>query len=187
MGIVTVLAGVALFAASGLLIVFFVNQSETADRAANWFFLAFYVLMAWSAIEVHRFYADSAGYTWILTVVVVAALTTSFVSTLLVVAGRVPFTRVATPTTVGFLVLMLWMLAVSILILTKGGLTEGLGWLGVATMTLGLLVVGGLSTDREMLTGEKVPGKGVLGFFVVILVGLTTWIIWLGLAATTAI
>ncbi len=129
MGIVTVVAGFTMLVAAGLLTIFFINQNETADRASNWFFLLFYALMTWAALDVHRFYVEAAGYTWVLTVVVVAALATLFILTVFVVSGRIPFERVAMVSTFGFVVLMLWMLGVSVLILTKGGLPETLGWL----------------------------------------------------------
>ncbi len=54
-------------------------------------------------------------------------------------------------------------------------------------MSLGVLVVGGLMTDRQLMTGEKMPGKGLTAVFILILAGLTTWIVWLGLAAVSPV
>ncbi len=185
MGTTTAVAGIALLIASILLLTFFVRQSEVADRAANWFFLAFYGLMAVGAGGVHGFYAGTTAWMWIPTIGVIGVLAVQFAATVLVLSGRTTFEKVALVSTLGFVVLMLWMLAVSILVLTQGGLPRGLGWLGVVTMSIGAIVIGAVTTDRELVTGAKMPGKALMALFVPILLGMTTWIVWLGVAPTT--
>lgn len=187
MGLQTVLAGIALLVASGLLLLFFVAGNEAADRASNWFFLAFYALMAWTVVEVQRFYGDVNGFVWVVTIVALVALVVLIVSTLGVVLGIVQFTRVAIPTTVAFLVLMVWMLAVSVLIVIEGGLPAALGWFGIGVMAVSLVVVGLAVTDQAMMRGEKTPGPILNAAYGLILVGLTVWIVWLGAASTSVL
>ena len=187
MGAQTVIAGLALLMATGLLIYFFATENETADKASNWFFLVFYGLMAWTVAEVHRVYVEVGGFVWVLTIVGLAALAVLFVGTLLIVLNVIDFRRVAMVTTGAFLVVMLWMLAISILIVTQGGLPDALGWLGIGVMALGLVVIGVAATDRELMTGEKTPGPGLNAVYGLILVGLTVWIVWLGVAPVTSL
>jgi hypothetical protein len=175
-GLQTVLAGIALLVASGLLLLFFVAGNEAADRLSNWFFLAFYALMAWTVVEVQSFYGDVGGFVWVVTIVALVALAVLILSTLGVVLGLVEFTRVAIPTTVAFLVLMVWMLAVSILIVIEGGLPAALGWFGIGVLAVSLV-----------MRGEKTPGPILNAAYGLILVGLTVWIVWLGAASTSAL
>ncbi|HEY5578747.1 MAG TPA: hypothetical protein VIL12_03540 [Acidimicrobiia bacterium] len=180
MGVPTILAGIALLAAAGLLLVFFATENETADKVSNWFFLAFYALMAWTVVEVHQQYVGQAALTWLLTVAALGALGVLFVTTLLVVLGRIDFRRIAMLSTVAFLVLLLWMLGVSILIIAEGGLPTALGWLGVGIMTVSLILVGYVATDRELLRGEKTPGAVLNVLMGLVLIGVTVWVVWLG-------
>ena len=182
MGVQTILAGVALLVAAGLLIYFFATENETADKASNWVFLVFYGLMAWTVVEVHGVFVGVGEFMWILTIVVLAALTVLFVATLLVVLDLIDFRKVALVTTGAFLILMLWMLAMSILIVTQGGLPTALGWLGIGVMSASLIVIGIAVTDRKLMTGEKTPEPLINVLYGLILVGLTVWIIWLGAA-----
>lgn len=185
MGPQTIVAGLALLAAAGLLIYFFATENETADKASNWFFLVFYGLMGWTVVEVHSVYIDVGDIVWVLTLVGLAALVVLFVSTLLIVLELVEFERLAMLTTGAFLVLMLWMLAISILIVTQGALPIALGWLGIGVMAVSLLVVGLAATDRKLMMGEKTPGPLLNTVYGLILVGLTVWIVWLGAAPIT--
>ncbi len=185
MGVAAVLAGVSLFVASGLLIVFFVTENETADRASNWVFVAFYVLMVWTVIEVHRFYVDEAAWVWAATVVALVVLVLLFVTQLLIVLGRLDFRRVAIATTIGFVVILLWMLATSVLVISEGGLPEALGWFGIGVITIAVVVIGISATDRELIMGEKTPGPVVNVLYGLVLLGLTAWLIWLGAATPT--
>lgn len=187
MGLQTILAGIALLAAAGSLIFFFVTENETADKASNWFFLVFYVLMAWTVIEVHNLYIDVGSFVWVLTVVGMAALAVLFVGTLLIVLDMIGFEKIAMVTTVAFLVVMLWMLAISILIVAQGALPEALGWLGIGVMAISLIVVGFTATDRELMMGEKMPGPALNSVYGLILAGLTAWIVWLGAAPLTSL
>lgn len=186
MGLQTILAGIALLAAAGLLIAFFVTENEIADRASNWFFLVFYGLMGWTIVEVHDVYIDVGSFVWVLTVLGLAATAVLFIGTLLIVFELVDFRRVAMLTTLAFLVLMLWMLSVSVLVVTQGALPAGLGWLGIGVMAVSLIVVGLTATDREMIMGEKMPGPVLNAVYGIILAGLTVWIIWLGAATLTS-
>lgn len=186
-GAQTVIAGLALLVAAGLLIYFFATENETADKASNWFFLVFYGLMAWTVVEVHGVYVDVGAFVWVLTIVGLAALTVLFVGTLLIVLNVIDFRRVAMITTGAFLIVMLWMLAISILIVTQGGLPDALGWLGIGVMALSLAVVGIGAIDRQLMMGEKTPGPGLNTVYGLILVGLTVWIVWLGAAPVTSL
>ena len=187
MGSQTIIAGLALLVAAGLLIFFFVTENETADKASNWFFLVFYGLMAWTVVEVHSVYVDIGAAVWVLTIAGLAALAVLFVGTLLIVLDLIDFRKVAMITTGAFLIVMLWMLAVSILIVSRGGLPNPLGWLGIGIMSASLLVIGVAATDRELIMGEKTPGPGLNALYGLIFVGLTVWIVWLGAARVTTL
>lgn len=187
MGPQTIIAGIALLAAAGSLVFFFVTENETADKASNWLFLIFYGLMAWTVVEVHLLYIDVGSFVWVLTVVGITALAVLFVSSLLIVLEVMGFEKVAMVTTVAFLVVMLWMLAISILIVTRGALPAALGWLGIGVMAVSLVVVGFTATDRELIMGEKMPGPALNTVYGLILAGLTVWIVWLGAAPLTSL
>ncbi len=182
MGAVTVLAGVALAAAAILLMVFFVTESEAADKASNWFFLAFYLFMAWTVREVHQLYETNVSLMWLFTIAALAVLVFQFVTTLLIVLGRLDFRRIALASTLTWIVLLLWMLGISIVIVVEGLLPSALGWLGIGVISFSIVVLAFLTRDRELLQGEKTPSPLTNVAFGLILVGLTTWIIWLGLA-----
>ncbi len=187
MGPQTIIAGIALLAAAGSLLLFFVTENETADKASNWFFLVFYGLMAWTVVEVHNLYIEVGGFVWVMTVVGLAALAVLFVGSLLLVLEMIGFEKVAMLTTVAFLVVMAWMLTVSILIVTQGALPVTLGWLGIGVMAVSLIVVGFTATDREMLLGEEMPGPALNTVYGLVLAGLTAWIVWLGTAPVTSL
>ena len=180
MGVPTVVAGITLLVAAGLLVVFLATENETAEKASNWFFLTFYALMGWTVVEVHQQFVEQAALTWLLTVAALGALGVLFVTTLLVVLGRIDFRRIAMLSTVAFLVLVVWMLGVSILIITEGGLPTALGWLGVGVMTLSLILVGYVAADSELVRGEKTPGPMLSVLLGLVLLGLTVWLVWLG-------
>ncbi len=187
MGVSAILAGVSLLAAAGLLMTFFATDSEIADRASNWFFLAFYGLAIWAMVEAHRFYVGQAAWMWALTIIGVVAAAVSFVLTLMVLTGRVDFTRVAVLNTLTFVAVLVWMLGVSILILVEGGLPTALGWFGVGVMTVSGIVVASLAADRDLMTGARRPGAVMNTVFAIILLGLVSWLLWLGLAETSPV
>ena len=185
MGVSAVLAGVSLFLASGLLIAFFVTENETVDRASNWLFVVFYVFMGWTMIEVHGLYVDVAAWAWVLTLIGVAVLAFLLVVQVLVALGGLDFRRVAIATTVGFVVILLWMLGASILIVAEGRLPTALGWLGVAVIGAAMVVLGISATDRELMMGEQTPGPLINALYGLVLVGVSVWLFWLGLATVT--
>lgn len=182
MGPQTIVAGLALFVASALLIYFFVTQNEAADTASNWFYLVFYALMAWTVVDVHRFFVDDVSAIWLMTIVALTDLTVLFVSTLLIVLKRIAFGSVGIVMTAGFLVLMVWMFLASVIVIVKGGMPAALGWFGVAVLMTAVTVVLVTARDRELMVGDKIPGRGLSLVYGAVLVGLTVWIVWLGAA-----
>jgi hypothetical protein len=182
MGAAAIIAGITLVLGAGLLIVFFATENATADRASNWFFAAFYAAMAWTVVDVNRLYAPDVPVMWVATVITLVVLAFLFVTALLFVLGRLDFTKVAIPVTLGFVVVLLWMLAASVVIVVQGVLPVALGWFGVAVIAVAIVAVALSATDREVLTGEKVPAPGITALFGVVLVGLAAWLVWLGVA-----
>lgn len=180
MGLSAVLSGVLLMVSAGLLLTFFVTGSESADRAANWVFLAFYAVTGWTIVQVHNLFVDQTGWIWSLTVLGILGVSISFLATLVVALGRVDFTRVAVVSTAAFGGVLVWMLGVSILVVALGVLPRALGWYGVIALSLSALFVGGISTDRAIMTGERRPGPVVNGVSALILLALVGWFIWLG-------
>ena len=98
-----------------------------------------------------------------------------------------PATTMPLVMTVGFLVLMLWMLLVSVVVILKGGLPSALGWFGVVVLLSAVIVVLFTSRDRELMMGDKIPSRALSVVYGAVLVGLTVWIVWLGAAPVSSI
>ncbi|MFV1962584.1 MAG: hypothetical protein ACC654_10120 [Acidimicrobiia bacterium] len=57
-------------------------------------------------------------------------------------------------------------------------------WVGSvwSPITFGVAVIGLIATDPELMKGDKTPGPAMNTLYGLVLLGLTSWLIWLGLA-----
>ena len=174
-------AGIAFGTAMGLLLAFFVTGNRTADRWSNVAFLIFYAAAALVAYDVGRRYGGQSLFVWLITAVSLSALAVLFISQLLVLIGAIDFRRVAIPQTIGFAVYILWVLAASVFALAFGGQTA-VAWLGVAAVAVSLGVLLWLARDPAVIRGDRPLSRGQITLSVLPFLGITAWLIALGLA-----
>jgi hypothetical protein len=98
------------------------------------------------------------------------------------VLHRVEFPRIAMPLTATWAVLFLWVGAASGLILACGGLSKGLGWLGVGTVAYTLGVLAFIMRDPDVRKGTSEPSKAAILAGAPVLILLPAWFVWLGFA-----
>jgi len=99
---------------------------------------------------------------------------------LLTTLGRIDFQRYGWLGALGFAVWLAWIAGVSLIALTSGALPAALGWVGVGTVVAGVLIVGRLASDREVLVGQRAPTMAQMGPMLAVFAAIVAWLIWLG-------
>ncbi|NIV29471.1 MAG: hypothetical protein GWN58_08160, partial [Anaerolineae bacterium] len=94
----------------------------------------------------------------------------------------VPFGRVAILVTVAFGGILLWMAGFSVAGLIGGILPAGLGWLGVATVAVAIVLMGSMARDPAVMRGDRIPNRGEMTVGAIPFLAIFAWLVWLGLA-----
>jgi len=181
MGLLVIGAGLAFGAAIAFLAAFFRTKVERYDRIAEWAFVVFALLGIPAMVGTAWRLADGGSLVGWATVLGGGGVLGLGVGELGSVLGRVDFRRIAPAMTAGFLLFLVWIGAMSGVILATGDLPAALGWLGVGSIILGMAIVLWIMRDPAVRRAERDPGTTGLMLFFVPLVGLVSWMVWLGL------
>ena len=95
---------------------------------------------------------------------------------------RIDFQRYGVVGALGFAAWLAWIAGVSAIGLSSGAFTPVLGWLGLAAVAAGLLVVGRFAADRRLIRGERSPGLAEMAPLLAVFLAIVAWLVWLGLA-----
>jgi hypothetical protein len=172
-------AALAFGAALGLLAAFFATGNARFDRLAEWAFVAFALLAIPTMVAVAGHLPADSLLTPLATVIgIVGALGLGLVE-LLVTLGIVDFRRIGAPATAAFLAVLVWIGAVSILAIAGGSLPAGLGWLGLASIAVAIVIVGLIVRTPGVLRGEREPSRPLAMSFGVPMAGIVAWMLWL--------
>ncbi len=82
--------------------------------------------------------------------------------------------------TLGFLAVLLWIGAASVLLVAAGGTPVALGWLGLASIAAGIAIVAWIMRVPGVLRGDREPGRAPMLAFFVPMAGIVAWIALLG-------
>ena len=66
--------------------------------------------------------------------------------------------------------------------IVSGGLPSELGWFGLATIALGVVIVGWILRTPGVLRGDAEPRPEQMRIFFVPMIGMVAWMAWLGLS-----
>ena len=185
-GISAVAAGIVFLISGVCLVVFFSTDTEAWGRANDATIALFAALMIPPAVEIYERYAP--GSRWVVglpTLFGLAGMLVIIVTSGLTAMGKLDWLLSAKIGAVGFGGFLVWMAAVCVLILRRGGLPTALAWFGfIAVAVLGVTI--GLSMrfihHHGSLSGEVQPPVGMWVAFGVAFLCVPAWTIWLGLS-----
>ncbi len=185
-GMSAIAAGVTLVVSGACLGVFFSTEREAWGRANDATTALFGLLMIPAVVAVYVRYAP--GSRWAVGIAamlgIVGALIVAVTSGM-TAAAKLDWLVSAKVGAVGFAGLLAWVAATSWLILGRGGLPDGLAWLGL--VTVGVSVVAGIGTAlviraQGSLQGDSQPPSSLWAAYGVAFVGVVGWCVWLGIA-----
>lgn len=172
-------AGLALALAIGLLAAFFATKNPRYDRVAEWAFVAFAVLAIatmWTAAE--RLAASGVAITAV-TIIGIAGVAALGLGELGSSLRLVDFRRIAGAMALAFQAFLLWVGAISILVVAGDTFPAAFGWLGIVSIVVGIATMLWIIRKPGVMGGEREPGKEMWLFFLP-LAGIVVWMIWLG-------
>ncbi len=181
-GWLAVAAGLAFGLALIMLMAFFVTRVERFDRLAEWSFVVFALCAIPTIVAVPDRLSGSGPLTTIATAIGVASVATVGLGELGSALRLVDFRRVAPLMTIGFVGFLLWIGVVSVIAIAGDGLPAGLGWLGLAAIVLGIATVAWIVRLPGVMRGEREPPQWAMIVFFVPMIGIVTWMVWLGLS-----
>lgn len=182
MGWLAIAAGIAFGAALLLLVTFFVTRDERYDRIAEWSFVAFALLAIPTMLTVAGRLPEGGLIVGTVTVVGIAGVAVLGLGELASTLRIVDFRRMAPLITLGFMAYLVWIGAVSVVVLARGGLPINLGWLGIVTIAVGAVIVGSIVTVPGVVGGQTEPPRGRMTAFFLPMAGIVAWMIWLGMS-----
>ena len=172
-------AAVAFGAALFLLAAFFATGNAWLDRLAEWAFVAFALLAVPTILAVASRLPADAIVTPVATAVGIAGDVGLGLAELLITLHLVDFRRIGAPATVAFLAILVWIGAVSILAIGGGSLPAGLGWLGLGSITVAIVLVGAIVRTPGVLRGDREPSRPLAIAFGAPMAGIVVWMLWL--------
>jgi hypothetical protein len=182
MSVVAMVAGIAFGSAIVLLASFFVTKVERYDRLAEWAFVVFAICAVPTVAIVGGRLPGSSTVNAVVTVLGATGAAVIGLGELGVTLHVVDFRKISALITVAFLAFLLWIGAVSVVVVTSGGLPVGLGWLGLVAIILGIAIIGSLVRVPGVLTGTAQPPRVQMVAFFVPMAGIVAWMLWLGLS-----
>jgi hypothetical protein len=172
--------GVAFGAAIALLWAFFITGTERYDRLAEWAFVLFALLGVPTALGVADRTSGAGLASTIIAGIGVAGIGVTGLGELLMTLHLVDFRRVSPAMTAAFFAILAWIGGVSVIAIVNPSLPAELGWLGLASILAGLVVIGLIVRIPGVLRGDATPPRNLMLGFLVPLLGLVTWLLWLG-------
>jgi hypothetical protein len=176
-------AGVVFGLSLVLLTAFFRTQDARMDLVATWGFVVFAVLIIPVMLTVRdRLGAGDPAATALAGAGILGAGVLGVAEAMLGLK-LIDFRRVALVTTLGFVLVLVWIGGVSALVLgsSASGLPANLGWLGLASIVMGLAILVWIVRKPGVVTGETEPSQAALIGFFLPLAGIVAWLGWLGL------
>lgn len=180
MGWMSIAAGIAFGLALVLLATFFVTKDARFDRLAEWSFVVFAVLAIPTIWAAGGRLAEGGLVSWAAALIGIASVALIGLGELGSTLGVIDFRRIAPLVSVAFFGFLVWIGIASLLAITAGGLPAQLGWLGIVTIVLGILIVGWILRTPGVMRGERDPKPTQMVAFFVPMIGIVAWMIWLG-------
>ncbi len=180
MGWIAGATGVLFALALVLLAAFFATKNERFDRLAEWCFVAFGVLAIPTIVTTAGRLPNGGLLMQAATVAGLAGAVAVGLGELGSSLKIVDFRRIAPIVTLGFFAFLAWIGVTSVVIVTGGVLPLNLGWLGIATIAAGGLIVGWMASRPGVLSGRAEPPMAAMVAFFVPMAGIVAWMIWLG-------
>jgi hypothetical protein len=176
-------AGVVFGVSLVLLTVFFRTQNLRADLIATWGFVVFAVLVVPVMLTVRdRIGADSLVVTG-LTVAGILGAVALGVAEAATALKLIDFRRVSALATLGFVLFLVWIGGVSAIVVASASpaLPVVLGWVGLASIVLGLAIIVWIVRKPGVMSGDTAPDGTAMTAFLLPLAGVVAWLAWLGL------
>lgn len=185
MGPTAIAAGLLFGLAIVMLALFFRTQDARFDRVAEWSFVAFGVTGVLTVLAVSGRIGVGGGGALgaVATILGVAGAAVVGLVELGTTLRLVDFRRVAPLITMAFFAFLAWIGLASLSFVTGGApsLPMALGWLGVASILVGALVVASIVRVPGVITGQVDPPNTAMTAFFVPMAGIIAWLAWLGL------
>ena len=173
----------AAFALAALLLgAFFATSDRRLDRLAEWCFVVFAALAVALAVLVQQRLGPVSEVAIFVTAIGIAGVILVGLLELLSTLGRIDFQRYGVFGAIGFAGWLAWIAGVSVMALATATLPVALGWLGLATVAAGLVVVGRFAADRGLIRGERSPGLGEMAPLFGVFLAIVAWVVWLGVS-----
>jgi hypothetical protein len=172
-------AAVAFGAALALLAAFFATGNARLDRLAEWAFVVFALLAVPTMLAVASRLPAGSPVTPIATAIGIAGAVGLGLVELLITLGVVDFRRIGAPATLAFLAVLVWIGAVSFEAIADGSFPAGLGWLGLGSIVVAIVIVGAIVRTPGVLQGEREPSRPLALSFGVPMAGIVAWMLWL--------
>jgi hypothetical protein len=178
-------AGIAFGLALVLLATFFRTQDSRFDRVAEWCFVVFAALGIPVILAVGDRLGGAGGA--VMTGATAGGALGAGVLGLAELGSSlrlVDFRRIAAITTLGFVAFLVWIGAVSIATIAAQApvLPVALGWLGIASIGAGLVIIGWIMRTPGVVTGDAEPPALAMAAFFVPMAGIVAWMVGLGLS-----
>lgn len=182
MALIAVGAGLLLGLALVLLATFFMTRDARFDRGAEWAFVAFAVLAIPTILTVGDRIPGEGVVISAITWIGIAGVAVMGFGELAVTLRLVGFQRVSGLVTIGFLSFLSWIGGASILAIVSGGLPSALAWLGVAAIVVGIAITAFMARQPGVMSGEQMPGRGVVLAALAPIAAVVAWLIGLGMS-----
>lgn len=181
MGWLAIGAGLAFGTAMGFLAAFFVTNEERYDRVAEWSFVVFAILGVPTALALADRLAAAGLAGNVITGLGIAGIAVTGAGELGTTLRLVDFRRVAAILSLAFLAIVAWVGGVSVLVLSTGAFPSAIGWLGIGSIVITLVLFGVVAVRTPgMFSGAGDPPRGPMIAFFLPLVGIVAWLVWLG-------
>jgi hypothetical protein len=179
-------AATALLVSGALLVAFFRSGSEVLGRANDATTALFAGLMIPVTVEVYqRFGPDSRWAAGASTLLGILGLMTVASTSALTAAARLHWLLSAKIGGVGFAGFLIWMGAVCVMIVGRGGLPRALAWFGFVVLGIAAVAAGLAMTflrAHGSFSGDIQPSPALSAIFALAYLCFPTWIGWLGVS-----
>lgn len=179
MALVTDGAGIAFGLALGFLGAFFATKNERFDRIAEWLFVAFGMLSVPAMLAVAGRLPDAGIAATALTAIGIVGAAGTGLGELVVTLRLIDFRRVSALLTLAFVAFLVWVGGISALVVTGGGFPVALGWLGIISIVVGVVMIGLMVRQPGVITGDREPGRVQMAGLVIVMAAVVVWMIWL--------
>ena len=177
-------AGILFGVSVGGIALFLRTNDERLDHIAEWAFVAFGIVSSVLILSASG-HLDAIGPVATgRTVLGVAAVVAVGLGELGTAIRIVDYRRIASLVAAGFFAFLIWIGAVSLLLVAsdRRTLPAGLGWLGLAAIAVGIVLAGLIVRRPGVMRGDSQPDGRLMVAYVIPAAAIVVWLTWLGLS-----